>query len=166
MESMGTGETRLLQLANHVIAVSKKCVAENITASPTLKKRSKIRVHVARIALMTVTSKLAPTATIRVDRVVRTAFTVILSVSFVLCCLDLIKHMQVYEGGDNSAPYELEIVYHRFVWLVLIFAAILLSAFQKYPTILAILVTLLASEYVSLRMYSRVIGHEFHKVSA
>ena len=115
---------------------------------------------------MTVTSKLAPTATIRVDRVVRTAFTVILSVSFVLCCLDLIKHMQVYEGGDNSAPYELEIVYHRFVWLVLIFAAILLSAFQKYPTILAILVTLLASEYVSLRMYSRVIGHEFHKVSA
>jgi hypothetical protein len=62
------------------------------------------------------------------------------------------------------APYELELVYYRSFWLVLIFAATLLAAFQKYPTILAVLVTLFASEYISLKMYPRVIGHEFPAV--
>jgi lysophospholipase L1-like esterase len=112
---------------------------------------------------MTVMSKLAPAVAIPVNRIVRTALTVILSALFVLVLRDLIKHIQVYQGisDGNVAPYELELVYHRSVWLVLIFAAILLAAFQKYPTILAALVTLFAIEYISLKMYPRVIGHEF-----
>jgi lysophospholipase L1-like esterase len=110
-----------------------------------------------------VMSKVEPVAAIRVDRVVRTALTVVLSVSFVIVLRDLIKHIHIYQGISNSnvAPYELEIVYHRSVWLVLIFAATLLAFFQKYPTILAVLITLFASEYISLKMYPRVIGHEF-----
>jgi lysophospholipase L1-like esterase len=116
---------------------------------------------------MTVMSKLAPAVAIPVNRIVRTALTVVLSALFVLVLWDLFKHIQVYHQGisdSNVAPYELELVYHRSVWLVLIFAATLLAAFQKYPTILAVLVTLLASEYISLRMYPRVIGHEFRPV--
>src|SRR5262249_29700342 len=103
-------------------------------------------------------------AVVPVNRIVRTALTLILSALFVLVLRDLIKHIQVYQGSGNSAPYELELVYHRSVWLVLIFAATLLAVFQKYPMILAVLVTLLASEYISLKMYSRVIGHEFRPV--
>jgi hypothetical protein len=88
---------------------------------------------------MTVMSKLAPAVAIPVNRIVRTALTVILSALFVLVLRDLIKHIQVYHQGisdSNVAPYELELVYHRSVWLVLIFAATLLAALQKYPTIL------------------------------
>jgi hypothetical protein len=112
---------------------------------------------------MTITSTLAPTVAIRVHRVVRIALTVFLSILFVLVVQDLIKHIQIYRGISNSnvALYELEIVYHRSVWLALIFAATLLAAFQKYPTILAVLVTLFATEYISLSMYPRIIGHEF-----
>jgi hypothetical protein len=66
---------------------------------------------------MTVTSKLAPTAALRVGRIIRTALTVILSVSFVFVLRDLIKHIQVYQGisNGNVAPYELELIYHRSV---------------------------------------------------
>jgi lysophospholipase L1-like esterase len=112
---------------------------------------------------MTVINKLAPRRAIRIDQFVRTALTVTLSAIFVLVLRDLIKQIQVYQGTSNSnvAPYELEIVYHRSVWLVLIFAATLLAAFQKFPTILAVLIALFASEYISLKMYPRVIGHEF-----
>jgi hypothetical protein len=112
---------------------------------------------------MTVMSKLTPAIAIPVNQIARTALTVILSALFVLVLWDLIKHIRVYQGisDGNVAPYELELVYHRSVWLVLIFAATLLAAFQKYPTVLAVLVTLFAIEYISLKMYPRVIGHEF-----
>jgi lysophospholipase L1-like esterase len=112
---------------------------------------------------MTITSTLAPTVAIRVHRVVRIALTVFLSILFVLVVQDLIKHIQIYRGtsNGNEAPYELELVYHRSVWLVLILTATLLAAFQKFPAILAVLITLFASEYISLKMYPRIIGHQF-----
>jgi lysophospholipase L1-like esterase len=112
---------------------------------------------------MTPITKLAPKGAIRIDKLARTALTIALSALFVLVLWDLTKHLRVYQGISNSnvAPYELEIVYHRSVWLLLIFAATLLAAFQKYPMILAVLIALFASEYIALKMYPRVIGHEF-----
>ena len=83
---------------------------------------------------MTVMSKLAPAVAIPVNRIVRTALTVVLSALFVLVLLDLIKHIRVYQGisDGNVAPYELELVYHRSFWLVLIFAATLLPFIRRF----------------------------------
>jgi lysophospholipase L1-like esterase len=100
---------------------------------------------------------------VRISKVVRFVCLVILSAIFVVVLLDFSKHIRSYIGtyDPDHRPYELELVYHRGVWLSLIFIAIVLAYMQKFPGILTGLVTLFVCEFISLQMYPRAVGHPF-----
>jgi hypothetical protein len=77
----------------------------------------------------------------------------------------LIQHAFAYgQASDDIAPFELEIVYHRCVWLLVICAVFVLVYFKKLPTVAAGLVTILIIESISLTMYPKIMGHYFRPV--
>jgi len=79
--------------------------------------------------------------------------------------LNLGEHLLAYgQASDESAPFELELIYHRCVWLLIICTIFALVYFWKFPAVAAGLVTILIIEYISLKMYPRVLGHEFRPV--
>jgi hypothetical protein len=100
---------------------------------------------------------------VRISKVLRFVGLAILSAIFVVVLLDFTKQIRSYIAtyDPDHAPYVLELVYHRGVWLFLIFIAIVLAYTQKFPGMLAGLMTLFALEYISLQIYPRAVGHPF-----
>jgi hypothetical protein len=113
--------------------------------------------------VVTDTIKQATNFDVRISKVLRFVGLTVLSAIFLVVLLDLTQHIRTYIGTNDPdhRPYELELVYHRGVWLSLIFIAIMLAYVQKFPGILAGLVTMFALEFTSLLMYPRVVGHPF-----
>jgi hypothetical protein len=104
-------------------------------------------------------------ADVRSSRAVWNIALTIILVIFVAVLLNLIRHVFAYgQATDDTAPFQLEIVYHRCVWLLVICAVFVLVYFKKFPAVATGLITILVIEYISLQMYPKIMGHDFRPV--
>jgi hypothetical protein len=100
---------------------------------------------------------------VRISRALRTIALAILLVILVAVLVNLTQHASAYvQASDDIAP--LEIIYHRCVWLIVICAVFVLVYFEKLPAVATCLITILVIEYISLKMYPKIIGHDFRPV--